>query len=134
MLKISYGADFFYIASEMISTFRETCVQTPFRTLIFGLLPPLGPPCLIQKNLIPLLKNSSPASENSKISFPILNLGRERHYASVIPLVRWSVFKYLRDHPLVFTNFGPRFYPMGSIVIAHVSPSVSPSVGPLVSL
>ena len=32
-----------------------------------------------------------------------------------------------------FCNFGPRFYPMGSIVIALVSSSIGPYVGPLVS-
>ena len=39
-------------------------------------------------------------------------------------MVRLSVFKYLRDRSLFFSNFGPRVYPMGSMVIALVRPSV----------
>ena len=52
--------------------------------------------------------------------------------------VRQSVYKYLEERSLVFSNFGPRVYPLGSIVIAHVSPlvrwSVSPSVSPSLSI
>ena len=41
---------------------------------------------------------------------------------------QWSVFKYLGDCFLVFSNFGPRVYLRGSYVITHVRPSVGPSV------
>ena len=39
-----------------------------------------------------------------------------------------SVFNYLGDHLLVFSNFGPRVYPIWSIVIALVGPSIRLSV------
>ena len=48
------------------------------------------------------------------------------------PSVSPSVFRYLWDCSLVFSNFGPRVYPMGFIVITLVSPLVCLSVHPSV--
>ena len=37
------------------------------------------------------------------------------------PFFHWSVFEYLGDRSLVSSNFGPRDYPTGSLVIVLVS-------------
>ena len=47
---------------------------------------------------------------------------------SVCWSIRFSVFKYQRDRSLVFSNFGPRVYPKGSLVIALVRVCVHPSL------
>ena len=55
-------------------------------------------------------------------------------HPSVGPSFCWSFFRYLRDHPLAFPNFGPHVLLRGSLVIAldrllFVVPSVvRPSV------
>ena len=79
------------------------------------------------KNLITfyLILNISPVYDSSMF----LGLtGLPEGLLSNRPLVRQSVFRYLRDCFKDFSNFGPWVYPRGSLVIALVRRSVGPSV------